>query len=206
MATTVLSILNRFKFAANDAGLTRWTDDEFKEWINAGQLLIVQLNPVALTENVSLSLVAGPKQTLGASGMLLANVVRNGSGKGVTEISKGSLDISNPDWMVASPSALVKHYAKDAREKKVFYVYPPNDGNGTVEVLQAKYPETITDTASDNISLPDEYADSILDYILYRAFGKDADYSGPQGLAQTHYEKFLVGLTGGQQGQSKGNE
>jgi hypothetical protein len=208
MATTVLTILNRFKFSVNDAGLTRWTDTEFKEWLNAGQIAIVQLNPVAFTENVSLTLVSGPKQTLGATGMLLANVVRNGDGKAITEIRKGALDVANPDWMSSAPKFLITHYAKDAREKRVFYVYPPSDGAGTVELLQAKYPTIVTDTAADSISLPDEYADALLDYVLYRAYSKDVDYSGPAGLAQTHYDKFVVGVAGGQQasqGQPQGN-
>jgi hypothetical protein len=196
MSTTVKSILDRFSFTLNDATHVRWTDAEFKEWINAGQVEIVEKNPTANSENVVVPMVVGSKQSLGVTGMLLANVVRNASGPTITMVSHEALSVANPDWMAGTTTTNVSHYNKDSREKRVFYAYPPNDGNGSVEVLQASYPVAITDSASDNISLPDEYADVILDYCFYRAYSKD-DEAGEMKKAGMHYQAFTVGLGGG---------
>ena len=45
-----------------------------------------------------------------------------------------------------------------------------------------------------SISLPDIYANALCDYILYRAFTKDAEYAGNATRAAGHYSVFANAL------------
>jgi len=47
-----------------------------------------------------------------------------------------------------------------------------------------------------NISISDVLANAILDYILYRAYSKDADYTAHQGRAAQHFQLFMTSVTG----------
>jgi hypothetical protein len=92
----------------------------------------------------------------------------------------------------------------DARDPKVFYVYPPAASTGaSVELVYSAYPTDITEPAdgavysavSGNISLPDIYGNVLADYILYRAYTKDSEYAGNAQRAQAHYAAFQAALT-----------
>jgi hypothetical protein len=92
----------------------------------------------------------------------------------------------------------------DPRDPKVFYVYPPAASSGaSVEVVYSAYPSDITEPAdgavytavTGNISLPDIYANLLTDYILYRAYTKDAEYAGNAARAQAHYGSFQAALS-----------
>lgn len=192
MATTAQSISDRFAYVLKDESHVRWTDTEFLSWINAAQVEIIGLRPIALTENATLSLTSGIKQTI--TGMLLINVVRNTSGSAVTPCEMGALNVSYPAWTSLEATDTVKHYMRDPRERKVFYVYPPNSGSGSLDLLQAKYPTAITSTAAGSLSLPDEYADAVLDYCLYRAFSKDAEEAN-SAQADKHRTAFMAAVS-----------
>ena len=50
--------------------------------------------------------------------------------------------------------------------------------------------------ASANLSIPDIYANSVLNYVLYMAYQKDAEFAGNQQRANTHFQLFLTAITG----------
>ena len=58
----------------------RWTDAELFLWVADGQREIGRVLPAALSETATLTLVAGPRQTIPASWDLLIRVVRNANG------------------------------------------------------------------------------------------------------------------------------
>jgi hypothetical protein len=67
------------------------------------------------------------------------------------------------------------------------------------ELPMALRPTTLVLTPGDNIyysiiTLDDIFANAILDFILYRAYSKDADYAANAGRAQGHYQAFLNSL------------
>lgn len=193
MATAAQTIFDRFKYAMKDEASVRWTRPEFTEWLNAAQVEAVKLVPEINSEIVSVSLVAGVRQSLGATGLLLLDVFQNTGGNAITEVDQQVMAVSLPSWTGLTQQSNVRHFIKDVKEKRDFYVYPPNDGNGSVEVLQASYPTEITDVTSENISLADEYADAILDYCLYRAHSKD-DEAAETGKAAQFLKAFTAKL------------
>lgn len=178
----------------------RWTNAELIGWLNSGQREIVLLKPNSLTTNAAVAMTAGTKQSLPATGLMLIDVVRNMGldgltpGRAVTAISRDVLDTSIPDWHAATPSAAAKHYVYDARDPKVFYLYPPQPASpAKLEIVYSVAPADI-DIDTDTITVDDIYEGCLIDYILYRAYSKDADFAGNGERAMAHYQAFQSAL------------
>ena len=86
----------------------------------------------------------------------------------------------------------VKHFIFDERDPTVFYTYPPAMTTSRLEVMYSGYPTDITEPAigaiwSDvvgSLSLPDIYADDVLNIVLSYAYSKDSEYAGNDARAQ----------------------
>ena len=49
---------------------------------------------------------------------------------------------------------------------------------------------------SATAAVPDNYSNALIDYCLFRAFMKDAEFAGNAQRAATHYQLFTVSVTG----------
>lgn len=179
-----------------DTAKTRWPDAEKLVYLNAGQRQIVIFKPDAYVVNDVYRLVAGTKQSIpdgtasfqNASaatlkeGVALIKIVRNMGIDGLTPgaviplIGSDMLDNYNPDWHADSQAAAVKNYVFNNDDPKRFFVSPPNTGTGYIEVIYSALPADVA-TVSTAITLADVYRDSLLNYILYRCYDKDASLS-----------------------------
>ncbi len=122
-------------------------------------------------------------------------------------MSRDILDSQQVDWHSGESvhySAVVKHYCYDEEDTKSFYVYPGNTGAGKVEAVLSVEPAPIVIEAGDeaesmdsyeiDLSLPAIYANAITDYVCYRAYSKDATYTGNMQRAAAHYQQFANSL------------
>lgn len=203
-------LVERARTIIQDETEVRWPDEELLDWLNDGQREIVLFRPDASTVNENLQLVAGSKQTLAASHIRLMTVVRNMGidgatvGRAIRPVAREVLDASRPDWHSANPNAEVKHAIYDYRDPKTFYVFPPQPtGAGAqnyVELVASTAPADCTingvggGLTDSTISLDDVYANALIDYQLYRAYLKDAQYAGNANRATAHYNAFLQSL------------
>ncbi|MFP4036998.1 MAG: DUF6682 family protein [Desulfobacteraceae bacterium] len=203
MATiTGTNIIDRAAIVLQDTTGVRWPQtDELLLWLNDGQREVVLRKPEAYAQNEVVELVNGTKQSVPAAGIQLLDVIRNMGtdgatpGRAITRIDRQILDEQRPDWHTETADTQTKHYMFDTRDPKHFYVYPPQDDPpGQVELVYASAP-TDLDSLGSTITLDDVYAGVLLDYILYRAYSKDADLSpsAPQ-RAVAHYNSFLASL------------
>lgn len=184
-----------------DTSNTRWGESELLGWHNDGQREIVVYKPDACVTNDAVQLSAGIKQSLPSGGIILIDIPRNmgtdGStpGRSVTLVDKAILDAVNPDWPSATASATVKHYMHDPRDPLNFYVYPPQpDSNqGYVEEVYTDTPDDCA-TTGDTISVADIYANALINYILFRAYAKDADYDANDERVRSAWGAFLNSL------------
>lgn len=200
MSVSVLDILNRARLQLMDDTGVRWTDAELVRYVNDAQREIVLYKPDAVTRNENLELAVGTKQALPAASIRLLSVVRNvtpTSKRSVRPVSRETLDRFKPDWHGETAVQEVQHSIFDEMDQENFYVYPPNDGTGTVEILYTKHPDTITE--DDNLEVADAYANVVLDYVLYRSFAKDGDLPASANRSAGHYQAFMSSLTGKQQ-------
>lgn len=196
------TIVSKAATILSDAGNIHWTASEMLGWVNSGMKEIVILKPDALTQNSTVDLVAGTKQAIPATGICLLDVIRNygpkaspAPGAAISRVSRHVLDSALPDWHIDRANATVKNFVFDVRDPKHFYVYPPQPvaTTQTVEAVISVAPtEAVTDAAT--LDLDDIYENVLLDYVLYRAFGKNA--TGTPERSAAHYQAFVGALTG----------
>lgn len=191
---TVNDTLARASVLLQDNTNIRWPLAELLNWLNDGQKEVVLRKPNASTKNVALPMVFGTKQSLPADGVQLLDVVRNTTGNAIRIVKREILDAQNPGWHASTPNAQVLHFCYSELDLKNFYVYPPNNGAGSVECVYSSSPANVGLT--DVIAVDDIYLSALLDYILYRAYSKDAEYSSDPTRANSHYQAFVTSLGG----------
>jgi len=196
---TAQSIINKAAIQLTDIGNTRWSRAELLEWLNQGQKQIVVMSPSATNKVSVVQLVAGTRQNIPSDGWTLLELIRymgtNGStpGRAIRVTSRELIDTFMPNWHADARSAVPKHYIFDAQDQTVFYVYPPNNGQGYVQLNYAPVPPMIT-SESTVISISDTFEPSLLDYILYRACSKDAEYAPGLQLASGYLSTFMASM------------
>lgn len=202
MATIqVNNLVSRAATLIQDATNIRWPTTELIDWLNDGQREIVLLKPQASVKNESVQLTTGStKQSIPAAGVMLIDVARNMGAAGSTPgdairvTSREVLDAQKPTWHSdANTDGKIKHYMFDPRDPKTFYVYPK--APATAWYVELIYSASPTDcSAGGVIQIDDIYANALLDYILYRAYSKDAEYAQNAQLAIAHYSAFSNSL------------
>ena len=208
MAVSVQSVIDRVQTTLQDTTGVRWpVVGELVLWINDAQREIALLKPDASARNTTITLDTGTKQEIPSDGNRLLRVVRNmsaatnGTGKrSVRLVQREVLDAQTPDWHDptvtgdASHTNLVKHYVYDEQNPRNFYVYPGVSGSAYIEIIYSANPEIVTQ--SDNLGIPDIYANAVMNYVLYMAYMKDADYAGNNQRAASHFQIFTTSITG----------
>lgn len=195
MATvTVDSTLERAAVLLQDTTHIRWPLAELLNWLNDGQREVVLRKPNASVRNTEFPLVAGTKQAIPPDGVQLIDVVRNLPGNSIRIVDREILDAQIADWHSMAASTAVRHFCYSEMDLKNFYVYPPNDGAGKVELVYSASPANAQ--LGGTISIDDIYQSALLDYIMYRAYSKDSEYAADSARVTTHYTAFTNSLGG----------
>lgn len=193
---TAQTIINRAAALLEDAGNTSFKRPELLDWLNEAQTQVVAFVPGANSKAASLQLTAGTKQTLPTESIVLIEAVRNTGGPTVRLATRESLDGGPIDWHTAAEKDVVKNYVYDVNVPDIFYVYPPNTGNGYLDVVYAVTP-TVLASENSAISVKDVYAAALLNYVMFRAHSHDTDYlSGGKEAAAAYYGLFKECLSG----------
>jgi hypothetical protein len=208
MAVSVQSVIDRVQTTLQDTTGVRWpVVGELVLWINDAQREIALLKPDASAKNTTITLAAGTKQDIPSDGNRLLRAVRNmsaasgGTGKrSVRLVQREVLDAQTPDWhdpLVSGDAAhtdIVKHYIYDEQNPRNFYVYPGISGDAYLEIIYSANPSTVGQ--GDNLDIPDIYANAVMNYVLYMAYMKDAEYAGNNQRAASHFQIFTTSVTG----------
>jgi len=208
MAVTVQSVIDRAQTVLQDTTGVRWpVVAELVLWVNDAQRDLALLKPDATATNTTVTLVTGTKQSIPTAGNRLLNVVRNmsaaasGTGKrAVRLVDRTVLDAQTPDWHDpavtggAAHTTVVKHFVYDETNPRDFYVYPGVAGNAYLEIVYSANPATVAQNG--NLAIPDIFANAIMNYVLYMAYMKDAEFAGNAQRAGTHYQLFTASVTG----------
>lgn len=196
---TAKSIIDKASIQLTDTGNTRWTRDELLGWVNDGQRQIVIMSPNATNKVSTYKLVAGTRQAIPADGWTLLEVIRfmgtDGTkpGRAIRLTSRELLDSFNPDWHDDCPTLIPRHYIVDPQDQTVFFVYPPNTGKAYVQVNYSPVPVDLADE-DETIALNDIFETALLDYVLYRANSKDAEYAAGVALASGYLQTFMASM------------
>ncbi len=214
MATLASTIIDKVRSTLQDItpGGMRYKDDELLGWLNSAQTEIALHKPEATSKNMTIPLAAGTLQYLPAGGIQFLKLDRNENnssgtapGRAIRITSGIELDVATPDWHQLTGVESVYHYIFNEDNPDRFYVYPPSDSTGTfdginvngasrwVRAVFSVAPTNVT-TVNDNIDVPDVFANIIMDYILFRAYGKDATFAGNMQRSTGHYQMFATAL------------
>jgi len=191
-------LLARASEVVQDDDHITWTSDQFLEWINDAQRATVLVKPDSNVSTGSVQLVAGTLQSI--SGIRLQSVIRNMGSDGLTPgnairlVQRGIKDEADPSWHTDTASLTILEYIYDDRDPKHYYVSPPPDtvaANVYVEISQVVEPTALS-AITDTIDLEDIYTPAMLEWILYRAFSREAEEVQDVSRAAAHVERFFA--------------
>lgn len=201
---TAKQIIDDAVIQLTDLSAVRWTRAELLSWVNDAQRTIVLNSPNSTNKVDVMQLVAGTRQEIPSDGWTLIELIRfmgsDGTkpGRAIRLASREMLDAFNPDWHNDAKALTPKHYVFDQQDQTVFYVYPPSNGNGYVQLNYSPVPARLT-AETETISVNDIYQTAILDYVLYRACSKDAEYAPGLQLAAGYLSTFMSAMQSKQQ-------
>ena len=196
---TAQTIINKAAIQLTDIANVRWTRAELLSWLNDGMRQIVTIQPSASSTTSVIKLSAGTRQSIPSDGWLLLAIYRNMGTTGTTPgrairiVSREILDGFNPDWNSDTAKAEVRNYIYTNQDQLAFYVYPPNTGTQYIEINYSAQPTDLT-SESQVIPIFDIFQTALVDYIMYRACSKDAEYAPGVALAQGYMTTFVAAI------------
>ena len=197
---TPSEVFARVSNVLQDESFVRWPQEERLRYLNDGRREMAVLRPDIYATTETLTLVAGTKQVLPLHGFQFFDAIRNIAADGspcaaVRVVEREVLDATRPNWH-NDPAGPVRHFVFDERTPRIFFVYPPVAAGQKLEISHAVEPAELllANITTDQLSQESVYAGLLADYIIHRAYMKDAEYAGNGALAQQHYQRFLTGL------------
>jgi len=216
MATVkVVDVISKAQTLLKDATGVRWPLLELQGWLNDSYRDTLILRPDANTLIGEFTCVAGPRQRItstfsNASRLVecLRNTAASSRKSRVRLASRASIDGMRPNWYSETQTVNIELYVFDPRTPTEFLVYPPASTAARLEVAYAQVPSphTLTEAQLANaataevIRIDDTFSGALLDYVLYRAYSKDAEDAAVSSRAVAHYQAFQSAL--GVKGQS----
>lgn len=210
MATEkVVTVISKAQTLLQDATSVRWPLLELQGWLNDAYREAVNLRPDCNTLVGTFTCAAGPRQNITTqfpAALRLVEVVRNlaatSDKRAVTLTTRKTLDGQLRTWYANTQVATIEQYVFDPRTPKEFLVYPPATTLAQLEVVYSAVPaahtltvEQLANTATaEVIRIDDGYANALVDYVLYRAYSKDADYAANANRAVAHFQAFQNAL------------
>lgn len=216
MAVTAKEVFTRVRDLSQDATSVRWPLSELLRWLNDALSEVVLHKPSAGGSTVVLDLEEGTYQTVPTDYIGLLRVIRNitavdsesgarTGGRAIRMVQRDILDSQHPDWHSNTSvpfNVAVKHVVYDPADPRAFYVYPGNNGSGKIEAVAYKVPPPIAlpgspediDAYTATLGIADIYKNAVVDYILYRAYSKDAQFAGNAQRANAHFQMFANSL------------
>lgn len=176
MAVSVETVINNVARTLLDTAFRTWSRAEHVANLNIAQRLICgDYKLDAYPKREFVTLVAGIAQDLPADGTALIEITDNeASGRSVTQTDFAILQEENRFWPAATQQTEVENYAADPRTPRKFYVFPPNDGSGSVRITYGAIPPELTGSSGENIALSDAYQYPIERIMLSLAFAKNS--------------------------------
>ena len=218
MTITAQSIIHRATDLLQDQTSVRWPVNELVRWLNDAQRAIIKVRPDSMNTTATMRLSAGSRQNLlsptataGSAPLtpvpaklieITRNLAASSTKKAVRLVPREILDAQTPGWHAITPVVDVLHYMFDPRDPRSFYVYPPATVASELEVMYSAYPTDVAEPAdgaiysavTGNLSLPDIYADDVLNLIMFRAYSKDSEYAGNDAKATAYLNMMTASL------------
>jgi hypothetical protein len=182
----------------NDRNKVRFLQADLLASLNEGQRVICAIDPSAYSGYVTITCVAGAQQTVPSNVHILLgtgyNVVSGNPGRIFDIVKRETIDIPSPNWRAGTKKAEVRHIIADDETPSVFHVYPPVLNGTQIVVKAALIPADIA--AGTAITVEDTHEAALMNYMLFRAYSKNAEFAGNAERASAYYQAFMA-MVGG---------
>lgn len=173
-------VIERARIILQDAGADYWEVTELPKWLHDGRLEAYRLRPDLFQVTEEFTCAEGARQQLPGGARMLFDLPRNVSAARQRQVTVADAQVlarHRPNWRSMPKATELRHFVYDERTPERFDVYPPARQGVVVELCYAALPEPILDAdlPSADLVQEGEYAPALVDYVLYRAFLKEAD-------------------------------
>lgn len=212
MSFQAKDVMKAASITLQDSGAVRWTAQELLSYLNSGMIEIVTRKPNAVSETRELTLVQGAKQSIPSDCTILSDVTRNTVApmKAIRALASRTLmDAQIPGWQDTTTlpfNKTVQHVIHSMNDPRSFYVVPGNDGTGKIEAVVGVIPAPVAppsgasaldiDAYTNIVPMPDVWRNALENFVLYRAFSKDAGLPGAGERAAAHFQMFTAIIEG----------
>jgi len=175
MAITTETIFDSVSTTLLDVARSTWSHSDLVGYLNEALRATAFLKPDMYSVQGFFPLVVGIAQELPDGGIALIDVTDNEvSGRAVTPCDLSILQQENRFWPAATQEVDVENYAADPRTPRRYYVFPPNDGTGSVRITYGAVPLELTGSSGETLPVPDSYQSSLTNFVLAKCYGKNS--------------------------------
>jgi len=188
------AVLDRARDLLQDTGADRWGDTALLRYLDDAQVVLAEHRPAAIYKREAVQLSQGAAQDIPTDGVrLLAGRRYMGTdgttgGDPVTEVDVETMDRRAPGWRTDRQKDKPRHIVLDAKARDHYEVYPPNTGNGYLEIDYSYAPVALS-ADTDDLAVDEQWRPALVDYVVYRALQEDDEFAGGETAAM-HYKTF----------------
>ncbi|PSV11657.1 hypothetical protein C0W59_19175 [Photobacterium kishitanii] len=188
MSIKVSDLIEQVAELLVDKGNVRWSQSELINYINDALAAIIMRRPSITAADSVISVTNNPV-VLPNDAYSLLTVEKIGDYRGqYTPIE--TLDRFYPMWR--TQIGIAQCWTKHNDELLRFWIFPAPQEPINVEVI---YSKVITVKAqTDVIPLTSVYVGILIDFVLFRAFGKDAENASEESKSLMHFQLFAVAM------------
>jgi hypothetical protein len=205
--TTLKEVIDRCKTILQEVTSdgTRWTNQELVDWAGEFYQVASSVNPSEFSDVQSFTCISGTKQDAPTDVIQILEITRNldGTKMPVMATTRNVLDSTRRGWHGEVESNSQEMFILDERYPRTFYVWPPAKAGSLLEIVAVIIPvkHSIADYSDGltKVKCSDRLVPPMVDYILFRAYSKDADFAGNQQRSDIHYRNCLQTLQAGRE-------
>ena len=179
----------------NDNDRITWSEDLLHEYLTSAQEQVVTIRPDAYSIVTTMQMIAGEKQDLPASALRLLDIKNNMGTDGLTRgrpvlaTDEESVDLFQFSLGAGNPQEEIYNFSYDEKTPNTFYVDPPSDGTGYIEIKISRNPPVIA-AENQTLVLKDIYRNALIQWCMYRAYSIEVDSASSQNRAMRHEASF----------------
>lgn len=187
--TTIKEVIGRCNLQLNDVLKLRFEDGVLVDYYNDALRAMITVRADAGASVEVLECVPGSEQSLPEGAVRLIDITRVAGGRAITPVPKEVLDNYDPDWHLRTGTP--QRYCYDEQTPKVFWLCPAPLVAMSVEAKVSRIPAAATlETLDQPIPVDELYVNSIIAWILFRAFSQDSEGGANLQIAAQHLQIF----------------
>ncbi|EET7765706.1 hypothetical protein FDR82_004786 [Escherichia coli] len=193
--TTITEIIGRVNTQLVDPMMVRWPLQELCDYYNDAVRAVILARPDAGASLETISCVPGARQVLPDGVIQLLDVICLSDGSAVRPLSREVLDAQYPEW--PTMKGIPECFISNDLSPRVFWLFPVPDKEISIDAVVSRIPEAVYVLTQDDdtpVPLEEAYVNPLVDWMLFRAFSKDAAGGAESALAVQHYESFVQQL------------